>query len=107
MRAGRLDRSITIQRPDGYTVDPDGTPRPNWTPVATVRAEIVQANTEEFIRSYGASDETLVIFRLRFLDGVTNADRVIFDGDRHNIKEVKEIRRRKGLELRTVRVAGT
>jgi SPP1 family predicted phage head-tail adaptor len=106
MRAGRLDRSITIQR-STYEVDPAGSPIYTWQDVATVRAEIVQANTEEFIRSYGASDETLVIFRLRYLDGITNADRVIFGGERHDIKDVKEIRRRRGLELRTVWVAGT
>ncbi|MDW9626495.1 phage head closure protein [Sinorhizobium meliloti] len=106
MRAGRLDRSITIQR-STYEIDPAGSPVYTWTDIATVRAEIVQASTEEFIRSYGASDETLVIFRIRFLDGVTNADRVTFEGEHHNIKEVKEIRRRRGLELRTVRVAGT
>lgn len=106
MRAGRLDRAIEIQR-STYEVDPAGTPVYTWTTIATVRAEIVQASTEEFIRAYGASDETLVIFRIRFLEAITNADRVIHGGQTHNIKEVKEIRRRRGLELRTVAVSGT
>ncbi|QRY66552.1 phage head closure protein [Ensifer sp. PDNC004] len=106
MRAGRLDRTIAIQR-STYEVDPAGTPQYTWTTIATVRAEIVQASTEEFMRSYGASDETLVIFRLRYIDGISNADRVVFEDQNHNIKEVKEIRRRRGLELRTVAVAGT
>lgn len=106
MRAGRLDRQIEVQRYSD-TIDEAGVATPTWTPVATVRAEIVQASTEEFIRAYGASDESLVIFRLRFLEGITNADRVVFDGRNHNIKEVKEIRRRRGLELRTVAETGT
>ncbi|KQU81287.1 head-tail adaptor protein [Ensifer sp. Root31] len=106
MRAGRLDRTIVIER-STYVVDPAGTPDYTWTTVATVRAEIVQASTEEFIRAYGASDETLVIFRLRFIEAITNADRVNYGGQTYNIKEVKEIRRRRGLELRTVAVSGT
>lgn len=101
MRAGKLDREITIQRFTS-TVDDDGTPVQDWTDVATVRAEIVQASTEEFIRGFGASDETVIIFLTRWLDGITNADRIVYVGNSHNIKETKEIGRRKGLELRCV-----
>lgn len=99
MRAGKLDRSITIQRFTS-TVDEYGTPVMTWTDVATVRAQIMQASTEEFIRAYGASDKTVIIFRARWLSGITNADRISYDGANYNIKEVKEIGRRKGLELR-------
>lgn len=100
MRAGKLDRSITIQRFTS-TVNEYGTPVQDWTDLATVRAQIVQASTEEFIRAYGASDKTVIIFRLRLLDDVTNADRVKYgDGPHFNIKEIKEIGRRRGLELR-------
>lgn len=102
MRAGKLDRSITFQ---SYTsgVDELGNPAGMvWSDIATVRAEIVQASTEEFIRAYGASDETLVIFRIRWLAGIKNADRIVYAGQNHNIKEIKEIGRRRGLEIRTV-----
>lgn len=104
MRAGKLDRTIIIQRweeqpePDEY-----GTVKPDWVNLATLRAQIIQSSTEEFIRAYGASDETVVVFRTRFLGGVTNANQIIYDGAAFNIKEVKEIGRRKGLELRAVR----
>lgn len=107
MRAGRLDREITIQRweenpePDEY-----GVAEPDWVDVAAVRAQIVQASTEEFIRAYGASDETVIIFRTRWLDGISNADRVGYAGKYFNIKEVKEIGRRKGLELRCIATGG-
>lgn len=103
MRAGRLDRSVTLQRSTN-SVDAAGTPVFTWTDIATVRAEIVQASTEEFIRAQGASDETITIFRIRYLDGITNADRVLYGAALHNIKEVKEIGRRKGLELRCLKV---
>ncbi len=101
MRAGKLDRTITIQSFTN-TVNEYGTPIMTWNDVATLRAQIVQSSTEEFIRA-GAVDETVIIFRTRYLSGVTNADRIAYDGSTFNLKEVKEIGRRKGLELRCVR----
>jgi SPP1 family predicted phage head-tail adaptor len=99
MRAGQLNRVITIQRFTS-SVDDDGTPVQTWTDVATVRAQLVQASTDEYIAARGAVDKAVAIFRIRWLDGVTNADRVSYEGTAFNLKEVKEIGRRKGLELR-------
>ncbi len=103
MRAGRLDRTITVQR---FTSTPDdyGTPVETWSDVATLRAEVVQASTSEFIRA-GAVDETVIVFRARFLDGITNADRVVHGGEAFDVKETREIGRRRGLEIRCVRSA--
>lgn len=100
MRAGQLDRIITIQRAS-TSVNAYGTPAATWTDVITLRAQKVQASTEEFIRGAGASDETVIVFRTRFVEGVTNADRVVFDGIVHELKEIKELGRGDGLELRT------
>lgn len=99
MRAGKLDRSITLQA-FSSTVDPDGTPIEAWVDFATVRAQIVQASTDEFLAGYGETDKTAIIFRVRWLDGVTTDHRVAYDGKNLNIRELKEIGRRKGLELR-------
>lgn len=101
MRAGRLDRQITIQR-SAYVVNEYGNPEFTWTDIATVRAQLVQAGTEEFLRAYGAIDETVIIFRIRWRVGLTTADRVVHDGQNHDIKEIKEIGRHRGLEIRTV-----
>ena len=103
MKAGKLTRVITVWRFTS-TVDEYGTPVMAWTEVATLRAQVVQQSTEEFIQTMGASDETVVIFRTRYLAGVTNADRVRFGGVDHNIREVKVTGRNKGLELRTATV---
>ena len=101
MRSGDLDRSIQLQSAtqvdDGY-----GNITETWTTKATMRAQLVQASTDEFIRGWGVSDETLIIFRTRWIDGVTLADRTVYNGLIHNIKSVKEIGRRRGLEIRTV-----
>lgn len=101
MRAGKLDRAITIQRV-ATTVNGYGTSDETWTDVATVRAQRVTTSTEEFIRAYGESAEAVAIFRTWWIDGVKLADRVVFEGQNYDIKETKEIGRREGLELRTI-----
>lgn len=101
MRSGALDTEITIQRVTEGPPNEYGSPTEVYADLATVRAQIIQASTEEFMRSYGASDQTVIIFRMRYLDGITNADRVVYDGRVHNIKETKEIGRAKGLDIRT------
>lgn len=99
MRTGRLIHVIKVQS-SSETLNARGTPVTTWADKATLRAQIVQQGTEEFIRGYGASDETVIVFRTRYVDGIENADRVAFDGRHFNIKEVTPLGRRKGLELR-------
>jgi SPP1 family predicted phage head-tail adaptor len=101
MMAGRMDRTIVIQRVT-TTIDAYGTPTETWADMVTLRAQIIQASTDEYIRGAGASDETVVVFRTWWRDGITLADRIIYQGVIHNIKETKEIGRRSGLELRTL-----
>lgn len=107
MRAGKLDRRITIERVT-YTpgAEPYLPPVEAWATHKELPAQIVQASTEEFLRSYGEADETVVIFRTRYVAGITNADRVVYQGRIHNIREVKEIGRRVGMELRTLTYSG-
>jgi SPP1 family predicted phage head-tail adaptor len=100
MRAGSLDRVITIQRFTS-TVDDYGGVVETWADVATIRAQLVQASTDEYIAAgLGAQDKAVMIFRIRWMDGITNADRVSYNGGFFNLKEIKEIGRREGLELR-------
>jgi SPP1 family predicted phage head-tail adaptor len=104
MRAGRLHHCIKIESPfralDDYGVKRNVSFNPNI--VATLRAELINPTREEFARAYGQDEEHVLIFRTRFVDGVTTADTVRFDGRAYDIKQVVEIGRRKALELRTV-----
>ena len=100
MKAGLLDKSIRIER-STHTVGAEGAPAFTWTPVVTLRAQLIEASTEEFQRAFGASTETATVFRTWFYPGITPADRVIYNGAVHDIIEVKEIGRRQGLEVRT------
>ena len=100
MRAGKLDRTITLDAHSEGTPDEYGTVTPGWSAFATVRAQLVSMTTDEFLRAYGELSESVVVFRTRYLDGVTTAHRVGYEGRQFDIKELKEIGRRKGLELR-------
>lgn len=101
MRAGKLDKTIQIQR-SATTVDDYGTPSEGWATVATVRAQLIQSTTEEFLRSFGTTSEAAVIFRIRHMTGFNPTDRVLFDGTAYDLKEVKELGRREGLDLRCI-----
>lgn len=102
MRAGKLTHVIEVTKIDQTEINDMGNPITKEVVLAKLRAEIVQQSTEEFIRDYGASDERIMIFRTRFIDGVTNSCRIKFRGRIFNIKETSEIGRREGLEIRCV-----
>jgi SPP1 family predicted phage head-tail adaptor len=99
MRAGKLDRQIKIQSVSN-TVDDYGTPVVTWTDFATVRAELVDPAIQEPARDYGETPNFTATFRIRWLADVTSLHRVQFEGRNLNIREVREIGRRRGLELR-------
>jgi SPP1 family predicted phage head-tail adaptor len=103
MRAGDLTETITIERPS-TALDANRAPVETWAPVTTVRAGIVTASTEEFMRGRGASSETSIVFRIRYLDDLTLADRVIYYGDAYNIKDMRELGRARGIDIRVERV---
>lgn len=100
MRSGRLDQQITVQRYTS-TVDEYGVPKMAWSDLVTVRAQIIQQSTTEFIQG-GARDDTVVIFRTRWIPDITTADRIAFNDVAHNIKELKPIGRQKGIDIRCV-----
>lgn len=101
MKAGSLDRVITVQRRT-ESRDEFGVVTDAWSTIATLRAQKLQASTTEFLQAAGTGAEATVIFRTRWLDGLLTTDRVTCDGTAHDIKELKELGRRKGLEIRTI-----
>jgi SPP1 family predicted phage head-tail adaptor len=104
MRAGKLDRIINIER-KSETVSDSGSVVAAWTEIAKTRAEIVNASADEFLTGFGEAERGTTIFRIRYRAGITTADRIKFDGTAHDIKEIIEIGRRRGLEIRAVAVS--
>lgn len=99
MRAGKLDKFIDVIRATS-TVDSYGTPQESWTTYASMRAQMISANTEEFMRAFGSSSETATVFRIRYRDDLALSDIVVFQGRSFNLKEITELGRREGLDLR-------
>lgn len=104
IKAGKLDRQITIMR-EAETVAASGAVSKAWAPVATIRAELVQRSADEYLAGFGEADAGGAVFRVRYLAGITTADRVTFEGVTYDIDEVAELGRRRGLELRCSQVA--
>lgn len=105
MKSGKLDRHITIER-SAETIDDYGRTATTWSTIATVRAEILQATTAEFLRSYGEAETSAIAFRIRAIPGVEirTSDRVAYAGEAFNLVEIREIGRRRWLELRAERI---
>ena len=102
MRAGLLDRVIIIEAP-AVTVDDFGTPVTTWTTLATMRALVLQYDTSNREGQHITSD-TMITFRMYWIDGLTLDHRVLYDGQAFKIGKIKEIGRRVGLDLIVERV---
>lgn len=101
MRSGNLDRTIVLEAYTQTGVNEYNEPILTWTTLATVRAQLIQAKTDEFLAgSSGVIDRQIVAFRIRWLSGLTAEHRVSYDSKVYDIKELTEIGRRRGLELR-------
>ncbi len=98
MRAGDLDRRITIQSVD-YVFDKYGSFEEVWTDFATRWASFTQSGGREFFAAAQIQSERKVVFRCRWVEGVTVIHRVICDGEVYDINEVRRIGRKIGLEL--------
>lgn len=100
MRAGRMDRLITIQqRSDSQ--DSYGQPVPSWSTLAEVWADKKDVKASERFASEQRIAEQTTVFRIYWRDDVTAKMRVSYDGKVYDINGVAEIGRREGLELTT------
>lgn len=104
MRAGGLDRRVTLQR-FTTTEDEYGEPIAAWVDLATVFAEVRQQGGREYLAAETIMADRRVVFFIHWFPGLTVLDRVSYGGLIHNIKEVREIGRRDGVELHTVAAA--
>ena len=103
MRAGKLDRTVIIER-SSASIDSYGVPSTTWATFATLRARVATSSTNEVMQGFGASTEAQLIVRTRFIDGPTVADRIDVGGEKYNIVGIVEIGRRRGLEIRAQRI---
>lgn len=101
LAAGTLSHVITIER-ETQTRTPSRGTASAWTEIATTRAEVVKSSAADFLTGFGTAQQGTVIFRIRWREGLSIADRIVFNGRAHQIKEIADIGRRVGLEIRAV-----
>jgi head-tail adaptor len=101
MRARKRDKSISIERLV-ENLDELGVPREARAPIRTAKAAIIQASAEAFFGSGGIAAESIVVVRIRSIEGVMPAERIVSSDRVFDVKEIKAIGRRRGHELRAV-----
>ena len=103
MQSGKLNNLIELQR-QTETVAASGAVSSTWATYATGRAELRQAGISEFLTTAIEGTENNAVFLIRWVSGVSVADRILHNGVAWNIVALAEIGRRRGLELRAVAV---
>lgn len=101
MRAGKLDRRITLERFTA-TRDEFNEPVETWGTLATVSASYEPLSDGEKFRASETAAEASARFAIRYSTTVADLnpkDRLTFEGDPWEIVRVKEIGRREGLEI--------
>lgn len=102
MRSGRLDRTITIQ---SFTESSDalGELVQTWSTFATRRAEYTPQRMDEAFEAARTVATRRVMFTIRWLDGLTEEMRIVFDdgsGSKNwNIRSVEQIGRKRGWRI--------
>jgi SPP1 family predicted phage head-tail adaptor len=98
MRAGALDRTITIQRKT-LTQDETGAPVESWAVYATVCASKKDLRGSERFASQQVMADADTQFRIRYLSGITPMDRILCEGRTYDVKSVLEFGRREGMDI--------
>lgn len=101
MRAGKLDRRVTILRAT-VTTDDFGGETATWADLATVAAEKLPVRDAERVAAAQTGASVTDRFRIRWsqaVSGLTTRDQLSCDGRLYDIVAIKEIGRREGLEI--------
>jgi SPP1 family predicted phage head-tail adaptor len=98
MRAGKLDRRVTIRRAT-VTYDAFNEPVQAWADVATVWAQQRPNRGGERFTAQEIAGAAVITFHIRHRSDVTVADRIQHDGREWDIRDVREIGRRVVTEI--------
>jgi SPP1 family predicted phage head-tail adaptor len=100
MRAGDLDRRITLKSRAQSTQDALGAPTEAFTTIATVWAKWMPQKASERWSSAQEVDMARGEFLIRWRSDVSGLDEVVFDGSRYEVDgQPVEVGRREGLRI--------
>lgn len=98
MKAGNLDRRLTIQRVT-LSQNDYGEEVETWADIARVWAWKRDVSARERFASAQTLAERTTVFQIRFRDDVNSKDRVVCEGRTYQITGITEVGRRQGLDL--------
>lgn len=98
MEAGRLDRRLTIESNEPIQ-DQFGSMTAAWLPFATVWGRVSPVSGTEPFKSDQVTAAAATKFRIRWIDGLTESMRIVYNGRNYNIKNIFEIGRREGFDV--------
>ncbi|QOZ76714.1 head-tail adaptor protein [Bradyrhizobium sp. CCBAU 53351] len=103
MRAGNLDRLIEIQRrTTGLKLN--GTPIETWATFATMRAQLLKNATDDREDARGHTTDAVLTFRMYYFASLSLNDRLLYEGQQYDVKQITEIGRRVGMDVTCERV---
>lgn len=76
MRAGELNRRITIQHITGTTTNDYGEKISTWGDLATVWASVITTGGREFFAAQRLNEETTAVFRIRYRSDIDPTMRI-------------------------------
>lgn len=98
MRAGRLDRRVTLQLRT-LVQDAQGQNVEAWSTLAEVWASKRDVTGREYFAAQATNAEGSAVFQIRYRSDVTVLNRLVCEGVTYNIRHVAELGRREGLQL--------
>lgn len=99
MYSGKLDRKIRIERDEGATQDSLGAQVESWDKLRDCWANVVPVNGAEVFRSGKDTASQAARFFVRYFSGLSEKDRISFEGKTWDIIYFREVGRREGLEI--------
>lgn len=101
MRAGRMDRQVTLQT-RSVTRNAQGEDVATYVDLATVWAEKIDLRGREFFAAQQSRAEVTTRWRIRWRTDLTSVDRLLHEGRVYDVvAPPAEVGRRQGLELVT------
>ena len=101
MRAGKLDRRITIQRATTIA-NARNEPIESWSDLATVWAQQRPNRGQERFAAQEIAGQAVMTFHIRYRADLKTTDRILYSGKLWNILDIREIGRRVVTEIDVV-----
>ncbi len=101
MRAGKLDRRITIQRATAASNDRNE-PIQTWSDLVTVWAQQRPNRGQERFTAQEIAGQSVMTFHIRYREGLSVKDRISYQDKIWDILDIREVGRNVVLEIDVV-----